>query len=157
MQFAFKKNKMTQIIELLQNTVNGILNGSQQHLIHGTINIHKGYLKLGDHMLKESNDEVKDAERFINRILELGGCPTLEAVPYKIYMDVESQLKIEYQEQVEGLKSLEDSIRNLDLDKVTENMFIEYLAEETNHTTWLHRQINLIEEVGLQNYLASQL
>jgi bacterioferritin len=110
-------------------------------------------------MMDEYNEEMANVAKIINRILELGGTPTtLKAASYPaIYTEAESQLRNECQEQFEGLEQLEQMIQATELDIVTKDFFVDYMKEETAHATWLKQQVDLIESIGLQNYLAKQL
>lgn len=150
------KNKK-QTIEYLQQTLSGVISGSQQHFIHGTINKSRGFNKLADRMIKESQEEMNGGSKFINRIIELGSVPDVQPEKWPILTDIHEQLKVEYQEQEMALTKLNDIIKSINDDEVTKNLFQEYLFEETNHTRWLKQQLDLIKGIGLQNYLASQV
>lgn len=123
------------ILQLLQEVASGILSGAQQHFIHATINIQKGYVKLGNHMMDEYNEEMAAVAKIINRILELGGVPEFKLAPYLVYPEIESQLKNECRQQYDGLEELEQSIRATEPDIVTKEFFTDYMKEEVAHAT----------------------
>lgn len=146
------------IVQLLQEVASRVLSGVQQHFIHATMNIQKGYVKLGNHMMDEYNEEMAAVAKIIHRILELGGIPEFKvADPYLVYPEVESQLKNECRQQFEGLEGLEQMIHATELDIVTKDFLKDYMKEETAHATWLKQQVELIGSIGIQNYLAKQL
>lgn len=145
------------VLKLLQEVISGVLNGAQQHFIHATINIQKGYVKLGNRMMDEYNEEMAAAAKIIDRILELGGIPEFKITPYPVYPEVESQLKNECRQQFEGLEELEQSICVAEPDIVTNDLLKDYMKEEAAHATWLKRQVELIGLIGIQNYLTKQL
>ena len=145
------------ILQLLQEITSGILSGSQQHFIHATINIQKGYVKLGNRMMDEYNEEMAFAAKIIDRILYLGGVPEFKSTSYPVYPEVESQLKNECRQQFEGLEELEKSIYITEPDIVTNDRLRDYMKEEAAHATWLKQQVDLIESIGIQNYLTKQL
>ncbi|HML65173.1 MAG TPA: ferritin-like domain-containing protein [Dysgonomonas sp.] len=144
-------------LQLLEEVASGILGGAQQHFIHATINIQKGYVKLGNRMMDEYNEEMVNVAKIINRIIELGGTPDFEITPYPVYPEVENQLRNECQQQYEGLKELEQSLRAAEPDIVTKDFFTDYMIEETAHAIWLKQQVDFIESIGIQNYLAKQI
>lgn len=108
-------------------------------------------------MLFESKEEMDGASKFIQRIIELGGIPEVQPEQWPVLMDVEEQLKVEYEEQEMALTALNGIINSISGDDATKQLFQEYLQEETAHTQWLKQQLDLIKSIGLPNYLASQI
>lgn len=150
------KNK-EKTLELLQSVASAVMGGSQQHFIHATINNQKGYTKLGNRMMEEFSEEVASVGKMINRISELGGVIKHEIVKYDVYEDVEAQLRNENKQQIEGLRELEEMLSVIELDIVTKDLFVDYMKEETAHGTWLKQQVDLIDAIGIQNYLAKKI
>lgn len=144
-------------IQILQKILEGTMNGSHQHFIHATINRQKGFIKIADKMTEEYNEEVADAGRIINRILELGGTPILEPAKLEIYLDVQSQLIQECREQFEGLEELQNMYDSIANDVPTRTLLQEYIINETEHAAWLKQQVALMDAVGVQNFLAAQI
>lgn len=108
-------------------------------------------------MLEEYREEMETVGKIINRILELGGTPNFIIEQFETYTDVETQLNKELKEQKEGLETIERIIEENDWDKVTEDFLTQYLIEENEHLAWLQQQVNLIQSVGIQNYLTKQI
>lgn len=146
-----------QIIGYLQKTLSGVIAGAQQHFMHASINKHNGFNKLADRMMQENSEEMNGAGKFIKRIIELGGVPNVQAEEWPVLMNIEEQLKVEFEEQKMALDAIDGIIKAIEDDDVTRQLFQEYLMEETNHTHWLKQQLDLIASIGLQNYLASQI
>lgn len=146
-----------QSIKVLQQILSGLIGGSQQHYMHATINEHKGYTKLADKMMAEFKEETAEIATFANRILELGGTPSLDIVKYEVYADTEQQLREECKLQSQAVPVLEEMIASIENDTVTENLLSDYIDDENEHAQWLKRQVDLIDAIGIQNYLAAQL
>lgn len=144
-------------IQILQEIAGGLSAGALQHFSHANINIQRGFNKLGNRMLEEYREEMETVGKIINRILELGGTPNFIIEQFETYTDVETQLNKELKEQKEGLKTIERIIEENDWDKVTEDFLTQYLIEENEHLAWLQQQVNLIQSVGIQNYLTKQI
>jgi bacterioferritin len=108
-------------------------------------------------MLAESSEELNDAERIINRILQLGGSPSLEPEPINIYQDPETQLRQECKSQHEAMAELQKLYSSIKEDVSTQNLLQDYINSETEHASWLEQQVNLMQLVGVQNYLATQI
>jgi len=150
------KNQET-TINVLQATLSGIIAGAQQHFMHANINKYRGFNKLANRMLEENAKEMAEAGTFINRIIELGRIPDVNPEKWPVHMDIESQFKTEYEEQKMALDALNSIISNIEDDYVTKEIYQKYLLDEANHTKWLKQQIDLMESIGLQNYLANQI
>ncbi len=148
-----------QSIELLQGVLPILMKATQQHFLHATINMKKGYVKLGKRMLEEFQEETETAGKIAERILELGGKVRLvnADVELHIYENIEEQLRKECEFQFMSVDLLEKAIRGSELDLVTETFMTDYLANETNHAAWLKQQVDLIDEIGIQNYLSKQM
>jgi bacterioferritin len=95
----------------------------------------------------------------VERIIELCGEVKLvnseKRLP--VFQDIEEQLCHEHTAQQGAIEILDETIRNIYIDIVTEQFLIGYLKDETNHTNWLKQQIDLIKSIGIQNYLSAQV
>jgi bacterioferritin len=119
-----------------------------------------GFSKLAEHNRQESIEEMKDADHVIERILDLGGMPNLqrlgsvrvgETVPEQIQLDLELELV-----------AIERYNRAIALavgkaDNATRELLEEQLVDEEEHAAYLETQLELIRQVGLENYLAAQI
>ena len=147
------------------NTLNGLLAGelmaADQYLAHGEIYSDFGLVRLAEHTLHESDHEREHARAIIQRILFLEGEPDVASrLPMTIGKSVEEMLKndlqIEY--QVAGHLKKAVAICEANQDFVSRDMLVQQIEDtEMDHAYFLEKQIRLIELVGIENYLQSQL
>ncbi|MDC3058114.1 bacterioferritin [Litorivicinus sp.] len=147
------------------NTLNGLLAGelmaADQYLAHGEIYSDLGLVRLAEHTLHESDHEREHARAIIQRILFLEGEPDVASrLPMTIGKSVEEMLKndlqIEYQVAGHLKKAVEICESNQDF--VSRDMLVQQIEDtEMDHAYFLEKQIKLIELVGVENYLQSQL
>ncbi len=150
-------NKNENAVALLQGILSGVLGGAQMHYIHAKINEQSGYVKLAARMLEEYEEEMASVATIIAHIRRLGGEPRHEVELMPVYSSVEEQIRKECEMQVAGVAALEVAIKQSETDIVTENYLMDYLEEETDHANWLRQQVQLIDGIGIQNYLAKQI
>ena len=147
------------------NTLNGLLAGelmaADQYLAHGEIYSDFGLVRLAEHTLHEADHEREHARAIIQRILFLEGEPDVASrLPMTIGKSVEEMLKndlqIEY--QVAGHLKKAVAICEANQDFVSRDMLVQQIEDtEMDHAYFLEKQIRLIELVGIENYLQSQL
>ena len=148
------------VIKLLNDQLTNELTAINQYFLHSRIYRHWGFEKLGKKEYEESIGEMKHADQLIERILMLDGLPNLQAlhklmigetVPEILNCDL--QLELVSQKTVkEGIALCEQS-----RDYVSRDLFQHILDDTEEHIDWLETQIELVEQVGLQNYLQSQM
>jgi bacterioferritin len=119
-----------------------------------------GFDKLHQHIRHESIDEMKHAERVIERILYLEGVPNLQRlgalrVGETVLEQFQSDLDVEYA----ALERLNAGIAMCvaKADNGTRDLLAEILVSEEEHVDWLETQLETIRQVGLENYLSQQL
>ena len=150
-----------QVVNTLNKLLAGELMAVDQYLAHGEIYSDLGLVKLAEHTLHESDHEREHARAIIQRILFLEGEPDLASRhPMTIGKSVEEMLKndlqIEYQVANHLKKAVQICEENQDF--VSRDMLVRQIEDtEMDHAYFLEKQIRLIELVGIQNYLQSQL
>jgi bacterioferritin len=149
-----------QVIEYLNKVLTNELTAINQYFLHARMFKNWGFGKLNEHEYKESIDEMKHADRLIERILFLEGLPNLQDVgKLKIGENPEEMLRCDLQLKHQALPLLKDAIAHCEKcgDYVSRELFEDILENEEEHVDWLETQLELIGKVGLQNYLQSQM
>jgi bacterioferritin len=149
-----------EIIALLNDLLTNELTAINQYFIHAKMCLNWGYDRLAAKQRHESIDEMKHADKVIERILFLEGVPNLQRlnklhVGETVQEQFESDLALE-RLAVDALNKGIQKARDLG-DNGTEELMLGILEAEEEHIDWLETQIDLIGQVGLQNYLSQQL
>ena len=148
------------IIEVLNDVLTAELTAINQYFVHGEMCENWGYEALAKHTRKESIEEMRHAEKLMERILYLDGTPTMtELFKINIGQNVEQQFKNDLDVEYTAVKRLNEFVRTAnDLhDAGTRELFEHILLDEEEHIDYLETQIGLVDQVGLQNYLQSQM
>ncbi|HEX2832801.1 MAG TPA: bacterioferritin [Thermoanaerobaculia bacterium] len=148
------------IIEVLNEVLTAELTAINQYFLHGEMCENWGYERLHKVIRKHSIGEMKHAEEVIERVLFLEGLPNLQRLgKINIGENVHEILKSDYALELEALPRLNSGIelcREIG-DNNTRHLLEEILEDEEEHVDWIEAQLTLIEQVGIQNYLAQQI
>lgn len=147
------------VIKKLNQILTNELTSINQYFLHARMYQSDGYGKLGKKTYEESIEEMKHADRIINRILLLEGFPNLqnlnklqigEAVPERLQADLNAE-RTGHQAIKEGIALCEEK-----QDYVSRDLLTDLLDDTEEHIDFLETQIAVLQQVGLQNYLQSQ-
>ncbi|MGR9072128.1 MAG: bacterioferritin [Gammaproteobacteria bacterium] len=149
------------VIERLNRLLAGELTAMDQYFVHSRMFEDWGFSKLYERIDHEMADETGHADRLIKRILFLEGIPDLSArAPLKIGKTVPEMLENDLALELQVVSSLKQTIHYCESvkDYVTREMLEQMLADtEDDHAYWLEKQLGLINKIGLENYLQSQV
>ncbi len=150
--------------EKLINTLNDLLadelTAINQYFVHGEINVADGYEKLHQHSEKQAIDEMKHAEKLIERILFLEGRPIVSKLnPMKIAMEVPEQVKNDLELEMSAVNSYNKAIKLAGevLDFATRDILEGILQDEDRHLDDLEELRDQIEQLGLPIFLSTQM
>lgn len=148
------------IIKLLNDQLTNELTAINQYFLHARMYKHWGFGKLAKKEYEESIGEMKHADKLVDRILMLEGLPNLQAL-HKLMIGENTPEMLDCDLQLEKMAQLtvKDGIAACEAarDFVSRELFQHILDDTEEHIDWLETQKDLIDKVGLQNYLQSQM
>lgn len=148
-----------QIVQLLNETLKNELTAINQYWLHYRMLDNWGVKRLADHERHESIDEMKHADRLAERILFLEGLPNFQMLGrLRIGETVEEVLKADLALEQEAVAQLKGAIAQCEQarDFVSRDLFESILTSEEGHIDFLETQFEMIERMGLQNYVQLQ-
>ncbi|MFN0246314.1 MAG: bacterioferritin [Kofleriaceae bacterium] len=149
-----------EVLALLNALLTNELTAINQYFVHAKMCQNWGYERLAAKIRAESIDEMRHADMVIDRILFLEGVPNLQRY-HKLHVgetvkeQLESDLKLEYA-AIKELNLGVEACRKAG-DNASEELFTRILVSEEAHTDWIETQLELIRQVGEQNYLTQQM
>jgi bacterioferritin len=148
------------VIEVLNDVLCSELTGINQYFIHSEMCENWHYKRLAEHSHKEAIEEMKHAEALIQRILYLDGAPNMQrymkiSVGQTVKEQHEFDLALE-KDAVERLNRGIEICRSKD-DNGSRALLEKILQDEEEHVDWLEAQLQQIQDMGLENYLAQQI
>ena len=147
------------VLQHLNAVLRNELTAINQYFLHARMLRHWGVAKLGKHEYDESIDEMKHADRLIDRILFLEGVPNLQNLDKPLIgEDVQEILECDLKLEQKGLSGLRDAIAHCGSvrDFATGELLTDILDSEEDSIDFLESQLVLITKVGLQNYVQLQ-
>ena len=148
------------ILSLLNEVLKAELTAINQYFLHSKMCENWGYQRLAAVNRKESIEEMKHADALAGRILFLEGVPNMsELFPIRVGANVRDQIDNDLKLELEALPRLKTGIQtSLEVsDHVSRELFEQILSDEEEHVDYLEAQLHIINEIGLDLYLAEQI
>jgi bacterioferritin len=147
------------VIEFLNAALKNELTAINQYWLHYRLLDHWGIARLAEYERHESIDEMKHADMLSERILFLDGLPNFQMLGrLRIGETVEEVLRSDLALEGDAIPLLRDAIAHCETvrDYVSRDLFRRILDNEEEHVDFLERQFDMIERMGMQNYIQLQ-
>ena len=145
-----------QVIDFLNKALLNELTAINQYWLHYRMLDNWGVKKLAEFERHESIDEMKHADQLADRILFLGGLPNFQSMGrLRVGENVEEILKADLALEHDAIPLLKEAIAHCEAvrDFVSRDLFAKILESEEHHVDELEKQFEMIERMGLQNYV----
>ncbi len=150
----------TDVIPHLNTILKNELTAINQYFLHAKMLADWGMSKLAEKVREESIDEMKHADELIERILFLEGLPNLQDLGgLKIGENVEEILRCDLALENIAIPDLRVAVAYCETinDFVSRDLFASILSAEEEHVDWIETQLSLVSNVGVANYIQSQM
>ncbi|MBO6251524.1 MAG: hypothetical protein J6N71_09270 [Muribaculaceae bacterium] len=145
-------------IEALQFFATGLTEGALVHKLQGQIFKSQGFEKLGQKYIDHFGEEMEWVEKFVNRILDLGGEVKFDGTKSReLICDPVAYVKADLEIQKAGVDLLYKCCETLINDPSTYDIMKAYLADEEEDLYWSQGALEMIEKIGVQNWLFTQV
>ena len=147
------------VIDYLNAVLKGELTAVNQYWLHDRLLDNLGIKRLAEYERHESIDEMKHADRLMERIFFLDGLPGMQALNrLRIGETVTEVLQADLELEFEAVAMLRDAVQHCELvrDYPSRDLFAEILAAEEEHIDFIETQQTMIEQMGLNNYIQLQ-
>ena len=148
-----------QVIAQLNMALKEELTAINQYFLHAEMAHNWGYHRIGNYIKKQSIDEMKHAEKLIERLLFLDATPKMDYMDLTIGANIRAQLEsdLKLEEKAVVMYNTAIKISREVGDDASRQLFTELLKDEEEHTDWLEAQLHQIKEMGYERYLSLQV
>lgn len=146
------------VIEQLNRALREELTAINQYFVHAEMCENWGYGKLSRYIKKQSIDEMKHAEKLMERILFLDASPSMEPLALHIGKDVRGMIESDLNLEIDAVAMYNEAVRiaSENKDHGSRDLFVVLLKDEEEHVDWLEAQTHQIAELGYERYLTMQ-
>jgi len=147
-----------EVIAQLNQALKEELTAINQYFLHAEMCHNWGYHRIGAYIKKQSIDEMKHAEKLIERLLFLDATPNMSYMDLNVGGNVKAQLEadLKLEENAVGMYNNAIRISREAGDDVSRELFSLLLKDEEEHVDWLEMQLHQIKEIGYERYLSNQ-
>ena len=129
---------------------------SRQHSIHAQLLRHRGFGKLADRIMAESDEEWEEARKVNTRLIGPGETPVVAAQAYPVITDIREMLESDCRDSAEALPMMSKALALFDDEFVSWNMIRQFILDEQALFNRVRQHRNLIGEIGCENDLIEQ-
>ena len=146
------------VVAQLNTALKEELTAVNQYFLHAEMCHKWGYHRLGALIKKSSIDEMKHAEKLIERLLFLDAVPKMDYMELNIGNDVKGQLQADHKLELNAVAMYNKAIQvsREEGDDTSRDLFSFLLKDEEQHVEWLEMQLHQIKELGYETYLSNQ-
>ncbi len=147
-----------EVIAQLNHALKEELTAINQYFLHAEMCHNWGYHRIGAYIRKQSIDEMKHAEKIIERLLFLDATPQMAYMDLNVGGNVKSQLEadLKLEENAVAMYNNAVKISREAGDDASRELFSLLLKDEEEHVDWLEMQLHQIKEIGYERYLSNQ-
>ena len=149
-----------EIVDMLNDILTAELTAINQYFVHFRMLDNWGYKRIAQKKREESIEEMKHADRLIERILYFDGVPNLQRLgPVRVGEEPIEMHNLDLQLEMEGVARLNKAITlcHTKGDAGTRDLLAAILHDEENAIEWLEAQLTIVKDIGRERYLAEQL
>jgi len=146
------------VIEQLNRALREELTAINQYFVHAEMCENWGYDKLSKYIRKQSIDEMKHAEKLMERILFLDATPSMEPMALSIGSNVREMMQSDLKLEIGAVTMYNEAVKIAyeNHDNGSRDLFVTLLKDEEEHVDWLEAQTHQITELGYERYLTMQ-